>query len=297
MAEQISAKLVKELRDITGAGMMECKKALTETEGDIKKAVDFLRTRGLAALDKKAHRATNEGAIAEYIALDDKVGALIEVNCETDFVASNEVFTSFVKLLAEMVATYNPTDVDELKFMSVPHRDITVGDLFGEIVGKLGENIKIARFTRTEIVGTGALAAYIHGGAKIGIMVEFRLGDQAAAEKEVFKIYARDIAMQVAAANPIAVRREDFDPALVEHEKDIYKAQAAESGKPEAIQEKMATGRLNKFFKEQALVEQAFVKDMDISVDEYTKRVAKELATEVEIVNYLRYDLGSSAAS
>ena len=297
MAEQISAKLVKELRDITGAGMMECKKALTETEGDIKKAVDFLRTRGLAALDKKAHRATNEGAIAEYITLDDKVGALIEVNCETDFVASNEVFTSFVKLLAEMVATYNPTDVDELKFMSVPHRDITVGDLFGEIVGKLGENIKIARFTRTEIVGTGALAAYIHGGAKIGIMVEFRLGDQAAAEKEVFKIYARDIAMQVAAANPIAVRREDFDPALVEHEKDIYKAQAAESGKPEAIQEKMATGRLNKFFKEQALVEQAFVKDMDISVDEYTKRVAKELATEVEIVNYLRYDLGSSAAS
>ncbi|MCL2680498.1 MAG: translation elongation factor Ts [Coriobacteriia bacterium] len=290
----ISAKLVKELREITGAGMMECKKALQETEGDIEKAVDFLRTRGLAALSKKADRATNEGAIAEYISPDDKTGVLIEVNCETDFVATNQTFVSFVKLLAEVVAKDDPLDNAALMTLPVPGRDISIEELFGETVGKLGENIKVARFTRIELLDSGALAAYIHGGAKIGIMVQFALGNQASAEAEPFKIYARDIAMQVAAANPIAVRREDFDPALIAHEKEIYKAQAAESGKPEQIQEKMAEGRLNKFFKEQALVEQAYVKDMDISVDQYTQRVAKELGDSIAITAFTRYDLGST---
>ena len=291
----ISAKLVKELREKTGAGMMECKKALQEVDGDIEGAVDFLRTRGLAALSKKADRATNEGAIAEYISVDDKTGVLIEVNCETDFVSANQTFVTFTKLLAEVVAKHNPADNDALMKLPVPGRDITIEELFGETVGKLGENIRVARFTRIELTGTGALAAYIHGGAKIGIMVQFGLSDQASAEKEPFKIYARDVAMQVAAANPIAVRREDFDPALVEKEKGIYKAQAAESGKPENIQEKMAEGRLNKFFKEQALVEQAYVKDMDITVDEYTKRVAKQLSDTITIEAFTRYDLGSTA--
>ncbi|MCL2379184.1 MAG: translation elongation factor Ts [Coriobacteriia bacterium] len=290
----VSAKLVKELREITGAGMMECKNALQEVEGDIEAAVDFLRTRGLAALSKKADRATNEGAIAEYISTDDKTGVLIEVNCETDFVATNQTFTSFTKLLAEVVAKHDPADNDALMKLSVPGRDITIEELFGETVGKLGENIKVARFTRIELADTGALAAYIHGGAKIGIMVQFKLGNQVTAEKEPFKIYARDVAMQIAAANPIAVRREDFDSALIEKEKDIYKAQAAESGKPENIQEMMAEGRLKKFFKEQALVEQAYVKDMDISVDEYTKRSAKLLDDTIEIVAFTRYDLGST---
>ena len=292
----ISAKLVKELREKTGAGMMECKKALTEVEGDIEKAIDFLRTRGLASAAKKAGRATNEGAIAEYISLDNKTGVLIEVNCETDFVAMNENFTSFVKLLAEVVAKDNPADAEALMEQSVPNRDISVRELFGETVGKLGENIQVARFTRITLDGTGALSAYIHGGAKIGIMVQFKLGNQDSADKEVFKIFARDVAMQVAAASPIAVRREDFDAAVVGREKEIYKTQAAESGKPEAIQEKMAEGRLNKYFKESALVEQAFVKDMDISVDEYTKRVAKELGDTIEIEAFTRYDLGGSAA-
>ena len=289
----ISAKLVKELREKTGAGMMECKNALTEVEGDVEKAIDFLRTRGLASAAKKAGRATNEGAIAEYISLDNKTGVLIEVNCETDFVAMNESFTSFVKLLAEVVAKDNPVDAEALMELSVPNRDITVRELFGETVGKLGENIQVARFTRIELEETGALSAYIHGGAKIGIMVQFKLGNQGSADKEVFKIFARDVAMQVAAASPIAVRRESFDAAVVEREKEIYKTQAAESGKPEAIQEKMAEGRLNKYFKESALVEQAFVKDMDISIDEYTKRVAKELGDTIEIEAFTRYDLGA----
>ena len=291
----ISAKLVKELREKTGAGMMECKNALQETEGDIEKAIDFLRTRGLAALNKKADRATNEGAIAEYISVDSKTGVLIEVNCETDFVSSNATFTSFVKLLAEVVADENPADADALMKLSVPNRDITIEELFGETVGKLGENIRVARFERIELTDTGVLSAYIHGGARIGIMVQFKLGNQETADKEVFKIFARDVAMQVAAANPIAVRQESFDPAVIEKEKEIYKAQARESGKPENIQEMMAQGRLKKFFKEQALVEQAYVKDMDISIDEYTKRVAKEVGDSIEIEAFTRYDLGSSA--
>ena len=274
---------------------MECKNALQETEGDIEKAIDFLRTRGLAALNKKADRATNEGAIAEYISVDSKTGVLIEVNCETDFVSSNATFTSFVKLLAEVVADENPIDADALMKLSVPNRDITIEELFGETVGKLGENIRVARFERIELTDTAALSAYIHGGARIGIMVQFKLGNQETADKEVFKIFARDVAMQVAAANPIAVRQESFDPAVIEKEKEIYKAQAAESGKPENIQEMMAQGRLKKFFKEQALVEQAYVKDMDISIDEYTKRVAKEVGDSIEIEAFTRYDLGSSA--
>jgi elongation factor Ts len=286
--------MVKELRDITGAGMMECKKALQETNGSVDKAVDFLRTRGLAALSKKSDRATNEGAIAEYISVDDKTGVLIEVNCETDFVSSNATFLSFVKLLAEVVVKENPADAAELNLLSVPNRDISIEELFGETVGKLGENIRVSRFTRIELEGTGALSAYIHGGNRIGILVQFKLGNQASAEKEVFKIFARDVAMQIAAANPIAVRREDFDEALVAHELEIYKAQAAESGKPENIQEMMAQGRLKKFFKEQALVEQAYVKDMDISIDEYTKRVAKELGDTIEIEAFTRYDLGGA---
>lgn len=291
----VSAKLVKELREKTGAGMMECKKALQEVEGDIEKAIDFLRTRGLATAAKKAGRATNEGAIAEYISPDSKTGVLIEVNCETDFVAMNANFTSFVKLLAEVVAKDDPADPAEMMKLTVPNRDITVEELFGETVGKLGENIQVARFERVELEGTGALSAYIHGGAKIGIMVLFKLGKQESADTEVFKIFARDVAMQVAAANPIAVRRESFDSAVIEREKEIYKTQAAESGKPEQIQEKMAEGRLNKFFKEQALVEQAYVKDMDISIDEYTQRVAKQLGDTIEIEAFTRYDLGASA--
>ena len=291
----ISAKLVKELREKTGAGMMECKKALTEVEGDVEKAIDFLRVRGMASAEKKAGRATNEGAIAEYISVDSKVGALIEVNCETDFVAMNEAFTGFVKLLAEVVAKDNPADADALMELSVPNRDITIKELFGETVGKLGENIQVARFERFALDGTGALAAYIHGGAKIGIMVEFALDNQASADAEVFKIYARDVAMQVAAANPVAVNREGFAPEIVEHEKSIYMEQAAESGKPENIQEMMAEGRLKKYFKESALVEQAFVKDPDIDIDTYTKRVAKELGDTIEIVAFTRFDLGVGA--
>jgi elongation factor Ts len=291
----ISAALVKELRDITGAGMMECKNALLETEGKVDDAIDYLRTRGLASLAKKAGRATDEGAIASFVSTDNKIGTLIEVNCETDFVGSNATFTSFVAWLAQMVTDQNPADIDTLKGLTCPDSGLTVEQTFGEIVGKLGENMAVARFVREEIEGTGAVETYIHAGAKIGIMVTYAFGKQETADNAAFKQYARDVAMQVAAADPIAVTRDDFDSAIVEHELSIYKAQAAESGKPENIQEKMAEGRLHKFFKEQALVEQAFVKDPDISIDDLTKRVSKEVDDVITVVAFVRYNLGENA--
>ena len=290
----VTASLVKELREITGAGMMECKNALVETGGSVDDAVDFLRTRGLASLAKKAGRATNEGAIASFVSTDSKIGVLIEVNCETDFVGSNAVFTDFVKELASVVAAHNPTDVGMLQTVNFANRDITVEQSFGELVGKLGENMTVARFVREEIEGTGAVATYIHAGAKIGIMVTFAFEKPETADSEVFAQFSRDVAMQVAAADPIAVRRDDFDQNIVDHELSIYKAQAAESGKPENIQEKMAEGRLHKFFKEQALVEQVFVKNPDISIDDLTKGVSKEVDDVITITSFIRFNLGEA---
>ena len=296
MAE-ITAKLVKELREITGAGMMDCKKALTEAEGDVESAIDNLRTRGLAAISKKSGRATNEGAIAVALTDDTKTVAMLELNCETDFVATNATFTGFAQQLADLVLADDPADVDALKALTVPDSGISVEHLFADMVNKLGENMPVARFTRMAIEGTGAFAYYVHGGAKIAVVVAFGLGKQETASSDVFKAFGKDIAMQVCAADPIALDRDSFDPAVIEHELSIYKAQAAESGKPENIQEKMAKGRLNKFYKEQALVEQAFVKDMDVSVKDYTQRIGKELDDTITIKSFTRFNLGETAAT
>ncbi|MCL2654581.1 MAG: translation elongation factor Ts [Coriobacteriia bacterium] len=296
MAE-ITAKLVKELREITGAGMMDCKKALIEVEGDIEAAIDNLRTRGLAAINKKSGRATNEGAIAVALADDGKSVAMLELNCETDFVGTNATFTGFAQQLADLVLADDPADAGALKALTVPDSGISVEHLFADMVNKLGENMPVARFTRMTIDGTGAFAYYIHGGAKIAVVVTFAFSKQETAASADFKAYGKDIAMQVCAADPIALDRDSFDPAVIEHELSIYKAQAAESGKPEAIQTKMAEGRLNKFYKEQALVEQAFVKDMDISVKDYTQRVSKELDDTITIKSFTRYNVGEAAAA
>jgi elongation factor Ts len=295
MAE-ITASMVKELRECTGAGMMECKKALSEADGDLESAVDILRTRGLAALAKKAGRATNEGTIAAYVTDDGKTGVLVEVNCETDFVGRNAEFTGFVASLAEHIAAKAPAHVDELKEQTVMDRDITVEQQLGEMVGKLGENMGVARFVREEVEGTGAVATYVHGGGRIGVMVTYAFTKPETGDSDQFKMFAKDVAMQVAAASPLVARRENLDASVIEHELAIYKAQAAESGKPEAIQEKIAIGRLEKFYKEVVLVEQMFVKDMDITVDQYTKQTSKSLEDSIEVVDFVRFNLGECAA-
>ena len=295
MAE-ITASMVKELRECTGAGMMECKKALSEAEGNLDSAIDILRTRGLASLAKKAGRATNEGTIAAFVSADSKVGVLVEVNSETDFVGRNAEFTGFAATVAEHIAEAAPEGVEHLMTQEITGRGLTVEGLLGEKVTKLGENMGVARFVREEVMGSGAVASYIHGGAKIGVLVVVGFNKSETAENPAFKQFGRDVAMQVAAASPYFVRREDADAATIEHELSIYKAQAAESGKPEAIQEKMATGRLEKFFKEVALVEQPFVKNPDQTVTQYAAAVGKEVGDELTIVGFERFVLGESAA-
>ena len=288
MAE-ITAALVKELREMTGAGMMECKKALTEAEGDIDKAVDVLRTHGLAAAAKKAGRATNEGMVMALVSDNGQAGALVELNCETDFVGMNEKFHAYAEKIANAVIANQPADMDALKASEIDGEKVE--DVITDAIHTLGENIQLARFAYAGQPG-GAVTSYIHGGGKIGVLVEFKLGDTSFATNEDFKKYGRDIAMQVAAASPVAATRESVDPAIIEHEMSIYKAQAAESGKPENIQEKIATGRMEKFYKESCLTEQAFVKDPDQSVNQYTAAVAKQLGTTIEIVNFTRFMLG-----
>ena len=271
---------------MTGAGMMECKKALVEADGDMDAAVDILRKNGLAAAAKKAGRATNEGTVMAIVSDDATSGAVVELNCETDFVGSNPKFTGFATAVAQVVSETNPADVDALLKESLEGE--TVESALTELIHTMGENIQLSRFA---LVEGGAVSSYIHGGGKIGVLVQFDVeGIDPASDG--FKQFGRDVAMQVAAAAPVAATRESVDPAIVEHEKAIYMAQAAESGKPEAIQEKMATGRLEKFFKESTLTEQPFVKNPDQSVSEYAAEVAKNLGGEIKIVDFKRFVLG-----
>jgi elongation factor Ts len=293
---EITAQMVKELRECTGAGMMDCKKALTESAGDVDAAVDLLRTKGLAALAKKAGRATNEGVIGGYVSDDRRVGALVEVNCETDFVARNDGFKAFVGSLATHVGVAAPADLPGLLGQQFTGREHTVEQVLGETVGKLGENMGIARFSRYELSAkAGLIVVYIHGVGNIGVMVEIAAGSAEAAQSEVCATVARDVAMQIAATAPLSIGRDNVPADVIEHELTIYKAQAAESGKPEPIQQKMAEGRLEKFFKEVTLLEQPFVKDADMTVRAYLDGAAKQLGTTLEIARFERMVLGETA--
>ena len=277
---------VKTLREMTSVGMMDCKKALVEADGNIDQAVDVLRTRGLAAVAKKAGRATNEGTVMAIVSDDATSGAVVELNCETDFVGMNDKFKAYAEKIAKAALAAKPADLDALKAADAEGE--TVEAVVTDAIHTLGENIQLARFA---VVEGGAVSSYIHGGGKIGVLVQFDVeGIDPASDG--FKQFGRDVAMQVAAAAPVAATRESVDPAIVEHEKAIYMAQAAESGKPEAIQEKMATGRLEKFFKESTLTEQPFVKNPDQSVSEYAAEVAKNLGGEIKIVDFKRFVLG-----
>ena len=278
--------MVKELREMTDAGMMECKKALVEADGDMDKAVDVLRTRGLAAAAKKAGRATNEGTVMALVSEDGKTGALVELNCETDFVGMNEKFKGYAEKIARAAMAANVEDVEALK--AVDAEGETVEDVLTDAIHTLGENMNLAR---AAVVEAGGVASYIHGGGKIGVLVTFDVEgiDPTSAD---FQHFGRDVAMQVAAASPVAATRESVPADVVEHEKAIYKAQAAESGKPENIQEKMATGRLEKFYKENCLTEQAFVKNPDQTVTDYANEVAKNLGGTIKITGFKRFMLG-----
>lgn len=288
---QITAAMVKQLREMTDSPMMECKKALVEADGDMDAAVDVLRKNGLAKAAKKAGRETNEGAVAAYISEDGKTGALVELSCETDFVASNPKFTGFASSLAKVVADVKPADVEAL--LAAEMNGETVEAELTELIHVIGENMKIARFA-VRTVEAGALSSYIHMGGKIGVLCEFSFDKPETASADAFKTFAHDVAMHVAATAPVSARREDVPAEIVEREKAIYMAQAAESGKPEAIQEKMAVGRLEKFFKGSVLNEQEFIKDSNMTVKSYSESVSKELGDTVKVIAFDRLVRGES---
>lgn len=290
MAE-ITAKMVKELREATGAGMMECKKALTEAEGVFEKAVDVLRTHGLAKAAKKAGRATNEGRVNVAVCKNDaRKGAVVEINCETDFVALTDKFQDYCDTFTRAVVHNDPATVDEL--LESEYEGEKVGDTLTEAIHIIGENMQISNFKRLEIEGTGALVPYIHMNGRIGVLVGFTFGNEATATDERFLAMGKDVAMQIAATNPVSLDKDRVPEDIREHEFEIYKAQAAESGKPENIQEKIATGRMEKFYKENCLVEQDFVKDPDTTVGAYIAKCAKEIGDDIKVVSFARIELG-----
>ena len=278
---QVTAALVKQLREMTDSPMMECKKALVEADG--------VRTMGIAKAVKRAGRDTNEGTIATYVSEDSKLGAILELTCETDFVGNNPKFTGFALDLAKVVAENDPADVEALK--ACPMGESTVEAELTEMIHVIGENMKIARFQRVT-AEDGALGSYVHLGGKLADIVTFKLGKDETAAADEFKTFAHDVAMQIAAAAPVAARRDDVPADVIEHELAIYKAQAAESGKPEAIQEKMAQGRLEKYFKESVLTEQEFVKDSSVTIGQLAKNVGKSLGDEIEVMSFIRYTFG-----
>ena len=280
-----TAKDVKALREKTGCGMMDCKKALTEADGDMDKAVDYLREQGLAKQAKKSGRIAAEGVAFAKTNADNTLGVVIEVNAETDFVAKNADFQAFVEICADTVMEQNPADVDALLACTATGSTETVDALLKEKILTIGENIKIRRFARFE----GAVTSYIHAGGRIGVIVKF---DTDVADKDGFQTYAKDIAMQIAAINPGYLNEQSVPAEVLEHEKSIMKAEVVNSGKPEAIAEKIVMGKIGKFYKENCLVDQVFVKDSSLSVTQYTNNVAKELGGSIKITDFVRYEKG-----
>ena len=286
---QITAALVKQLREMTDSPMMECKKALVEADGDLDKAVDVLRKMGLAKAVKRAGRETNEGTIAVYVSDDAKVAAMVELTCETDFVGTNGKFKDFAHSVAEVVAKNDPADVDALKACAMGEG--TVESELTEMIHVIGENMKVARFQRVS-VENGALAKYVHHNGKLADIVTFEFAKPETAAADEFKSFAHDVAMQVAASNPVSARREDVPAEVLEHEKSIYMAQAAESGKPEFIQEKIALGKLEKFYKENCLTEQESIKESGVTINELAAKVSKSLGDDVKVVSFVRFSFG-----
>lgn len=280
-----TAKDVKDLREKTGCGMMDCKKALTEADGNMEKAIELLREKGLAAAAKKSGRIAAEGLVDAYISDDGKVGAVIEVNSETDFVAKNADFKAFVKDLAKIVAENNPADVAALMALNYTGSDLTVEEMLREKILVIGENMNIRRFARYE----GTVVSYIHGEGRIGVLVDFETD---VAGKDGFDTFAKDIAMQIAAAAPQYLDEAAVPAEVLDKEKEILTVQAMNEGKPEAIAQKMVAGRIKKFFKEVCLVDQPYVKDPDKDVKGYVEETAKAMGGSIKIAKFARFEKG-----
>ena len=278
---EITAASVGKLREMTGAGLMDCKKALTEAAGDSDKAVEILRKKGVASAAKKSARDANEGVITQYIQPGARVGVLVEVNCETDFVARNEGFKAFCDTIARKLAADGAADVEAERIATV---------------AKIGENVKVSRHHRLEVSGNGMIAAYIHTGAKVGVLVEVGAGKEATTQNEEFKQLVRDITLQIAAGHPYVVSREEVDPGVLAKEKEIA-ADQVKNKPPQAIA-KIVEGKLEKFYQGFCLLDQGFVKkNSEVTVKEHVASVAKQLGDELSIRKFVRFQVGEASAS
>lgn len=308
MAE-INAQLVKQLRERTGAGMMECKSALVEADGDMDKAEVVLRKKGIASAGKKSTRSTKQGLIGAHISADGKLGVLVEVNCESDFVARTDEFQTLTADVAHHIAETKPEhvrleDVTEAERASIKShlvlyeqkftkdQSVTVAEVVKTKIAKLGENIAVSRFTIFAVTGHGTIAHYIHTGAQIGVLVEVHTASDLAKSGD-FQTLVRDLAMQVAAANPQFVSKEDVDPAALAKERDIQKDRVIKEGKPANVADKIVDGRLSKFYEEVCLLEQPFIKENSVSVRELLKSKAGALG-DVKIARFVRYKVGDA---
>lgn len=284
----ISAQMVKELRERTGAGMMNCKKALTEANGNMDKAIEILREKGLAAAAKKSSRIAAEGIVNIYASDDKKSASIVEVNCETDFVAANEEFLSFVNALNKQITLSDVKNVKELleeKF--IDDETLTVKDKLTALIAKIGENMSIRRFEKFS-VNNGQIASYIHAGGKIGVLVELNCEK----ESPVLDQLGKDIAMQIAAANPLFLDRNSVDNETLEKEKEIYRVQALNEGKPEKIVDKIVMGKINKYYKEVCLLEQEWVRDSDYTIQKLLDEKSKEVGAKITVTKFVRYEKG-----
>ena len=280
MAE-ITTAIIAQLREITGSGFMDCKKALVETNGDLQAAVDLLRKQSKVKGETRGSRDAREGVIAQCITSGGKVGVIVEVNCETDFVAKNESFREFADGVARKLAADPKVDLEADRV---------------EAYTRIRETIKIPRFERIEVAGNGLVAAYIHTGAKVGVLVEVGAGKEDTAQNEDFKQLVRDITLQIAAASPVSVGREDVDPAIVAKEREIAEGQAV--GKPAQAIAKIVEGKLNKYYQTNCLLEQGFVKaNGEITVREQVAKIAKQLGDEITVRRFVRFQVGDRAAA
>jgi elongation factor Ts len=305
MAE-ISAQLVKQLREMTGAGMMECKRALTEANGDLQKAVEVLRTRGLASAGKKEGRSTKQGLLGVHIGSSGNSGVLVEVNCESDFVARTEDFQALVQDITDHIAELKPTHIRkeevaqaaseaivlyEQNFAKDPNQ--TVSQVIKSKIAKLGENIAVSRFAHLSVNGSGVVGSYVHPGAQVATIVEVQ-AHGTALPKEEFRTLVRDIAMHITAANPQFVGKDNVSPEALNREKAIQRQRALQEGKPEKMLDKIVEGRLGKFYEEVCLLEQPFIKENSLTVGELIKSKTGTLG-EIRINQFVRYKVGEAA--
>ncbi len=278
----ITAAQVNDLRQRTGAGMMDCKRALEEANGDIQKAIEILRKKGASVAAKRAEKSANEGLVVTKVSDDKKFATILEINCETDFVAKSEDFVNLAKFVNDAVYTNKPKNVEELLKISA------VQDKLNEVLGKVGEKIEVSRFDIME-ANDGLLVDYIHMGSKLGVLIKF---DDVKAGNDELYLIGKDMAMQVAAMNPISIKREDVPKATVDKEIEIYKELAKKEGKPEQILEKIALGRLNKFYQENVLLEQAFIKDNSKTVSDLLKEFNTKHSSDTKVSRFDRFHLG-----